>query len=61
MVLAVAVSASILVLVKNASFSNSNHIDEMAAPLLFITAAVAIIIAVTTIFINRIQNKRDEE
>lgn len=61
MVLAVAVSIAILVLVKNASFSNSNQIDEMAAPLLFLTAGVAIVIAVTTIVINRIQNKNDVE
>jgi len=60
-ILAVAVSIAILVLLKNASFSNSNQIDDMAAPLLFITASVAIVIAVTTIVINRIQNKDGSE
>ncbi|SMP68087.1 DUF6773 family protein [Anoxynatronum buryatiense] len=59
--LAVMVSVAILVLVKNASFSNSSRIDEMAAPMLFITAGVAIVIAVTTIIINRFQNKKDED
>lgn len=59
--LAVMVSVAILVLLKNASFSNSSQIDEMAAPMLFITAGVAIVIAVTTIVINRIQNKKDED
>jgi hypothetical protein len=59
-VFAVAVSVSILFLAKNASFSNSSQIDEMAAPMLFITAGVAIVIAVTTIIINRIQNRNDE-
>jgi len=61
MVLAVAVSVAILVLLKNANFSNPSQIDEMAAPLMFITAGVAIVIAVTTIIINRIQNKKDIE
>ncbi|UNC92295.1 DUF6773 family protein [Candidatus Contubernalis alkaliaceticus] len=61
MMLAIVVSAAILVLLKNASFSNPNQIDEMAAPILFITAGVAIVIAVTTIVIKRIQNKNDSE
>ncbi len=59
-VLAVAVSASILFLVKNSSFSDSSQIEEMAAPLLLITAGVAVVIAVTTTVINRIQNRRDD-
>lgn len=59
-ILAVAVSIAMFLL-KNASFSNSNQIDDMAAPLLFITASVAIVIAVTTIVINRIQNKDGSE
>ncbi|PKM50017.1 MAG: hypothetical protein CVV02_13625 [Firmicutes bacterium HGW-Firmicutes-7] len=61
MMLAAAVSVATLVLLKNASFSNANQMDEMAAPLMFITAGVAIVIAVTTIVINRIQNKKDKE
>jgi hypothetical protein len=54
------VSVSILFLVKNAGFSDASQIDEMAAPLLFITAGVAMVVAVTAIVINRIQNKNDE-
>lgn len=59
--LAISVSAAILVLMKNASFSIPEQIEEMSAPLLFITASVAIVIAVTTIVIKRIQNRNDDE
>jgi len=60
MLLAISVSAAILVLMKNASFSSPGQIDEMSAPLLFITAGVAILIAATTFIINKIQNRDDE-
>ena len=56
---AVFVAIVILVLLKNASFSNSNQVDEMTAPILFITSAIALIIAVTVGIIKKIQNKND--
>lgn len=59
--IAVAVAAAMLVLAGNASFSIKNQIDYMAAPVLFISAAVGIIIAVTTSIIKSIQNKNDSE
>lgn len=58
---AVAVAGAVLVLVRTANFSNINQIDDMAPQILFISAAVAIIIAVTTTIIKNIQNKNDTE
>lgn len=58
-IVAVLVSILIIVFLKNAGFSNSNQIDEMSAPILFITAAIAIIIAVVTGIIKMMQNKDD--
>lgn len=60
MLLAISVSAAILFLIKNASFSSSSKIDEISAPLLFVTAGVAILIATITLIIAKIQNKDDE-
>ncbi|MFX4262450.1 hypothetical protein ACOBQJ_09625 [Pelotomaculum propionicicum] len=57
--IAVFVAACILVFIRVAGFSNSNQIDDMAAPILFITAFIALIIAITTSIIKRIQNKND--
>jgi len=59
-VLAVLVSAAILVLMKNASFSNPGQIAEMSAPILFIAAGVAILIAAITFFIHKIQDREEE-
>lgn len=59
--LAVMVSVAILFLFKNANFSEASQIDEMAAPILFIVGGVSIVITVTTMVINKIQNKKDEE
>lgn len=58
---AVAVAIAIIVLIGSASFSNNNQVDDMAAPILFITAATALIVAVTTSIIKRIQNKHSSE
>lgn len=59
--LAVMVSVAILFLFKNANFSEASQIYEMAAPILFIVGGVSIVITVTTMVINKIQNKKDEE
>jgi len=59
--LAVIVSAVILILVKNASFSDAGQINEMAAPILFITAGIAIVIPIVRMILNRIQNEDDGE
>lgn len=60
-IVAVSIAIAIIVLLKNASFSNNNEIDDMAAPILFITTAIAIIIIVTTGIIKKIQNTNDGE
>jgi len=59
--IAVAVAITFIVLLKNASFSGTDQIDDMAAPILFIIAAIAIIIAVTTSIIIKIRNNSDRE
>lgn len=58
---AVVVAIAIIVLIGSASFSNNNQADDMAAPILFITAATALIVAVTISIIKRIQNKHSSE
>lgn len=58
---AVAVAIAIIVLIGSASFSNNNQVDDMAAPILFITAATALTVAVTTSIIKRIQNRHSSE
>lgn len=58
---ALSVAMVIVFFLKNTSFSNSAHIDDMAAPILLITAIVGIIIVVTTSIIKKIQNKNDRE
>lgn len=52
---------TILFLLRNTSFSSKNQIDDMSAPILFITAAIAIVIVVTISIIKKIQNKSDGE
>lgn len=53
----VSVAMFIIVLIKNAGFISSDRINDMSAPILFITAAVAIIIAIVTAVIKRTQNR----
>ena len=60
-IVAVSIATAIIVLLKSTSSSNINHIDAMAALILFTTATIAIIIAVTTGIIKKIQNKNDRE
>ena len=59
--LAVAISALILLLIKSASFSNPAEVERRTAPIMFWTAGVAVVISVTTIIVNRIQNRKDGE
>ncbi len=59
-ILAIAVAAVILLFMKTAGFSEPAGVDSMTAPILFTTAGVAIVIAVTTIVVKRIQNRKDE-
>ncbi len=54
--IAVGMGFAVVFLLKTANFSTSN-IDNMAAPVLFITAAVAITITATVAIINYVQNK----
>lgn len=57
----VSVAMVILVLLKNAGFTSPEQIDDMSAPILFITSFVAITIAVVTSLIKRNQNRKDEK
>ena len=60
-ILSIAVSAIILLIMKNAGFSDSADVERRTAPILLGTAAVAIVISVTTIIVNRIQNRKGGE
>ncbi len=53
--IACSVAAGISMMLKNASFTNTAQINEMSAPIMFITAAIAIIIALATLLIKRSQ------
>jgi len=59
-IIAVFVAFIMIVLLKNAGFSHSSNIDDMSAPILFISAAIAIMIAVITMIIKKIQNRDNE-
>jgi hypothetical protein len=57
---AILVSAAIFVFIQNVSLRSPGHIDEMSAPLLFITAGFAIVVAAVTFVINQIRNRDDD-
>ncbi len=57
----VAVAGAIIILVNISGFSSNNQTGDMAAPILFIAAFVALAVAVTTIIIKRVQDKDDAE
>ena len=59
--LAMAVAAVILLLIKSAGFSDPVEVESRTASILFGSAGMAIVIAVTTIVVNRIQNRKDGE
>jgi hypothetical protein len=54
---AAVVAAGMLVLLKTVGFSNASYIDNLAAPLLFITALVGMIIATVVAIIKWKQEK----
>ena len=58
---AVAVAIAMIALLRNANFSTNSQIDVMSAPILFITAAIALIIVVVTSFIKKAQNKNERD
>lgn len=58
--LAILISVAILVIMNNVSFGSSEQIGDMSAPVLFITAAVAILISAATFVIKAKQNKDEE-
>lgn len=60
-ILAIAVAAVVLLLMKTAGFSDPADVERRTASILFGSAGVAIIISVTTIVVNRIQNRKEEE
>lgn len=60
MLLVILISASILVIMNNAGFTSSEQSGYMSAPVLFITAAVAILISATTFVIKAKQDKDEE-
>lgn len=57
----VSIAMAVIVLLKNANFSNANQINDMSAPILFITSSIGIIIAIVIGIIKKIQNKNDLE
>lgn len=59
-ILSLAVAAIILLLMKNARFSDLAEVERRTAPIMLGTAGVAVVISVTTIVVNRIQNRKDE-
>ncbi len=59
-ILSLAVAAIILLLMKNAGFSDLAEVERRTAPIMLGTAGVAVVISVTTIVVNRIQNRKDE-
>ncbi|QUH25862.1 DUF6773 family protein [Serpentinicella alkaliphila] len=54
-------SIIIIIFLKNINTIDSQHIDEGTAPILFITAAIGILISSITAIIKRKQNKENEE
>ena len=58
--LAILVSVAVLVLAKNTSLSSPGHIEEISAPILFVTAGVALLIAFITFFISQARDRDDE-
>lgn len=54
--IAVGMGLAVVFLLKTAKFTTGN-IDNMAAPILFIVAAVALTVAATVAIINRVQNR----
>ncbi|MBP1762631.1 MAG: hypothetical protein H6Q64_2173 [Firmicutes bacterium] len=51
----VAIAAGIVVLLKHTSFTNTTQLNEMSAPIMFITGAIALIVALVTLVIRRSQ------
>jgi len=59
--IAVVVAIVSIFLIKRSSFISTTQLDDMSAPILFITATIAIVILLVTSIIRQIQNKRDIE
>ena len=57
----VLVAMGIIILLKNAGFTDVEQINDMSAQILFIAGFAGIAIAVITVVINRMQNKDDGE
>lgn len=57
----VLVAMGIIILLKNAGFTDVEQINDMSAQILFIAGFGGIVAAVITVVINRIQNKDDGE
>jgi hypothetical protein len=58
---AILFAMAITLLLKDRGFSKDNMIDNMTAPILFITSITGIIIVAITSIIRKIQNKDDTE
>ncbi len=56
--IAVGIGFAVVFLLKTANFTTNSR-DNMAAPILFIVAAVAITVAATVAIVSHIQNKTD--
>lgn len=57
---AVAIALAVLFVLKNTRLAPRTGINDAAAPILLITAAVAITVALTVGILNRLQNKRGD-
>lgn len=60
-IVSVGLAIMMLVFLKNVNFSEQNQINNMAAPVLFITAIVSILMVVATSIITKIQNKDEND
>jgi len=56
-----AIASLMLMLLNVADFSESGSINQIAAPILFLVAAIALVISATIAFIKKQQNKNDRD
>jgi len=58
--LAVMLAAAVIAVLINTGFSSSVQTSDISAPLMFISAGVAILIAVITFLVRKIQERKEE-
>jgi uncharacterized membrane protein len=60
-IVSVSIAILILVIIKSMPFGNQTQVNNMAAPILFITSITSILIVVATSIITKIQNKDQDD